>query len=64
MQIWRVGLNQFGGSAKAGSNVARKAASQDLGAAWIKAGEVSARLETAGAADWERAKAYFRKTCD
>jgi len=48
----------------AGSNVARKAASQDLGAAWTKAGEVSARLETAAAADWERAKAYFRKTSD
>ena len=64
MQQWRVKLDQFGESAKAGSNDARKAASQDLDAAWAKTKEASARLETAGEADWEMAKVSFKNASD
>ena len=64
LQAWRVKLDQFGERAKAESNAARKTASEDLNKAWTKAKEASARLETAGAADWESAKAAFKKASD
>ncbi len=64
VQQWRVKLDQFGESAKAGSSEARKAESQDLDASWSKAREALARLETAGAADWEMAKVSFKESSD
>ena len=64
LQEWRVKLDQFGESAKADSGAARKTASEDLNKAWTKAKDASARLETAGAADWESAKASFKKATD
>ncbi len=62
MQQWRVKLDRE--SAKTGSSAARKAASQELDNAWSKVREAPARLETAGAADWEMAKFSFRKSSD
>ncbi|MGO8738898.1 hypothetical protein [Rhodoblastus sp.] len=64
LQEWRVKLDRFGESAKAGSNEARKSASEDLNKAWTKARDASARLGTAAAADWESAKASFKKATD
>lgn len=64
LQVWQVKLDEFGASAKADSKDARKAAADDLNKAWAKTKEASARLETAGEADWESAKASFQKASD
>jgi predicted HicB family RNase H-like nuclease len=64
LQQWRVKLDQFGERAKADSNETRKSMSEDLNKAWTKARDASARLETASAADWESAKAAFKKASD
>jgi uncharacterized membrane protein len=64
LQVWRVKLDDFGARAKTDSIEARKAAADDLNTAWAKAKEASAKLETAGDADWESAKASFQKASD
>jgi len=64
VQEWRVKLDQFVESANTGSKEARKTASEDLNKAWTKTKDAAARLETAGAADWEIAKASFQNASD
>ena len=43
---------------------AQKSAVNDLNAAWTKASDAAAKLETTRAADWESAKASFNKASD
>jgi hypothetical protein len=64
LQVWRVKLDEFGQSVKADSSGTRKATADDLNKAWTKAKDASAKLETAGEADWESTKASFRKASD
>jgi hypothetical protein len=64
VQEWRVKLDQFVESAKTRSKEARKTASDDLNKAWTKTKDAAARLETAGTADWEIAKASFQNASD
>ncbi len=64
LQVWRVKLDQFGESVKTESKAARATASEDLNAAWTKAKDASAKLETARAQDWESAKASFEQASD
>ena len=62
VQQWRSKLDAFGLASKNNGKAAWKKTSAELDAAWDKAKEASARLETASATEWERAKAYFEKT--
>ncbi len=64
MGEWRVKLDKFADRAAAKSQEARKAAAADLNEAWRKTRDAAARLETASAADWESAKASFKKASD
>lgn len=64
LQVWRVKIDEFGASAKAVSKEAWKTAAEDLNRAWAKAKDASAKLETAGEADWQSAKASFKKASD
>ena len=64
MQEWRVKLDQFGESAKIDSIQQSKTTIDDLNKAWARARDSATKLETAGATDWESAKASFRKASD
>jgi hypothetical protein len=61
---WRRKLDEFGKTAEAKGKEARKAAMDDLDAAWTKVRDASAKLETAGTAGWASAKASFENASD
>ncbi len=61
---WRIKLDKFEENAKVDSKEAQKSAVKDLNAAWTKASDAAAKLETTRAADWESAKVSFNKASD
>jgi hypothetical protein len=61
MGIWQQKLNDFTTKAEASGAAAQVKAKKSLDSAWADTKTASARLETAGAADWESAKASYRK---
>ena len=56
---WRQKLHSFNEKAKAKGDEASSAAETDLKNAWIKAKNTARNLKSAGAEDWESAKASF-----
>jgi hypothetical protein len=61
IQEWQRKLQDFGEKAEAKGKEAGQAAATDLNKAWTRAEAASGRLQTAGAEDWESAKASFEK---
>ena len=64
MQEWQRKLHDFGGRTQAGASEVHAKATSDLNRAWSETKDASARLETASAEDWARAKTSFRKAAD
>lgn len=56
---WRGKLDDFNQKAKVKGTAAAQAASDDLDKTWAKVKETSAKLQTAGAADWASARTAF-----
>jgi hypothetical protein len=64
MRIWQQKLNDFDARVQAKATEAQTSASKDLNDAWTQTKMASARLETAGEADWGSAKASFKTASD
>jgi len=60
LKVWRIKLDEYGLYAMADAQATRK----DLNAAWTKTKDSLDRMETASAADWEDAKASYKKASD
>ncbi|MDR3464518.1 MAG: hypothetical protein P4M07_01105 [Xanthobacteraceae bacterium] len=60
MGIWQQKLNDFTTRAEARGTAAQTKAMKALDGAWAETKAASARLEAAGAADWNSAKASYR----
>jgi hypothetical protein len=60
IRIWQQKLNDFDAKVQAKATEAQTSASKDLDDAWTQTKMASARLETAGEADWGSAKASFK----
>lgn len=61
MQEWQQKLRAFSETAKARGETAGNAAENELNTAWSKAQAEARKLQIAGAADWESAKASYEK---
>jgi hypothetical protein len=61
MGHWQQTLNDFGARMKARSTAAQGRAMKALDSAWAETKTASGRLQTAGAEDWDGAKAAYRK---
>ncbi len=61
MGTWQQKLNDFTTATVAGETAEQAKAKKALDSAWAETKAASARLEAAGAADWERAKAAYSK---
>jgi hypothetical protein len=61
MGIWQQKLNDFTTRAEGRGTAAQAKAIKALDSAWAETKAASARLEAAGAADWDSAKAAYRK---
>lgn len=61
MQDWQQKLHAFSETAKAKGEKAGDAAAHELNTAWTKAQAQAHKLQTAGAEDWESAKASYEK---
>ena len=61
MQEWQQKLRAFSETAKAKGEKAGNAAENELNTAWTKAQAEAHKLQTAGAEDWESAKASYEK---
>jgi hypothetical protein len=59
-RIWQQKLDNFDAKVKAKATEAQTSASKDLDDAWTQTKMASARLETAGEADWASAKVSFQ----
>ncbi len=59
-RIWQQKLDDFDAKVKAKATEAQTSASKDLDDAWTQTKMASARLETAGEADWGSAKVSFQ----
>jgi hypothetical protein len=64
VRIWQQKLNDFDAKVQAKATGAQTKASKDLDDAWAQTKMASARLETAGEADWGSAKASFKTASD
>ncbi len=64
IRIWQQKLNDFDAKVEAKTTEAQTSVSKDLDDAWIETKVASARLETAGEADWGSAKASFKMASD
>ncbi len=64
IRIWQQKLNDFDAKVQVKATDAQTSASKDLDDAWTQTKMASARLETAGEADWSSAKASFKKESD
>ena len=60
IRIWQQKLDDFDAKVKAKATEAQTSASKDLDDAWTQTKMASARLETAGEADWAGAKVSFQ----
>jgi hypothetical protein len=60
VQEWRQKLRDFSDSAQTKGTEANKVAVDDLTRAWTRTEAASRRLENAGAADWQGAKASYK----
>jgi len=60
IRIWQQKLDDFDAKMKAKATEAQTSASKDLDDAWTQTKMASARLETAGEADWGSAKVSFQ----
>ena len=60
VQEWRQKMRDFSDRAQAKATEANKAAVDDLTRAWTRTEAASRRLENAGAADWQDAKASYK----
>jgi type II secretory pathway pseudopilin PulG len=60
MRIWEQKLHDFDANAQVKASDAQARASKHLQDAWTEAKTASSRLETAGEADWNKAKASFK----
>jgi hypothetical protein len=60
VQGWRQKMRDFGDGAQTRATEANKEAMDDLTRAWTRTEAASHRLESAGAADWQRAKASYK----
>jgi hypothetical protein len=60
IRIWQQKLDDFDAKMKAKATEAQTSASKDLDDAWTQTKMASARLETAGEADWVSAKVSFQ----
>jgi len=61
MAIWQRKLDDFGAKSEAKATAAQARTAKALDSAWAETKTASARLEAAGAADWESAKASYGK---
>jgi uncharacterized membrane protein len=61
---WQQKLNDFDAKVQAKATEAQVNASKDLDDAWTQTKMASARLETAGEADWDSAKVSFKTESD
>lgn len=59
-RIWQQKLDNFDAKVKTKATDAQASASKDLDDAWTQTKLASARLETAGEADWDSAKVSFQ----
>jgi uncharacterized membrane protein len=64
MRIWQQKLSDFDAKVQVKATDAQANASKDLDSAWAETKTASARLETAGEADWASAKASFKAASD
>ena len=64
IRIWQQKLDDFDAKVRAKATEAQTSASKDLDDAWTQTKMASARLETAGEADWGSAKASFKTESD
>jgi hypothetical protein len=64
VRVWQQKLNDFDTKVQAKATEAQASASKDLDDAWTQTKMASARLETAGEADWVSAKASFKTASD
>jgi hypothetical protein len=64
VRVWERKLHDFDAKAQVKATDAKASASKDLDDAWTQTKMASARLETAGEADWTSAKASFRTASD
>jgi anaerobic glycerol-3-phosphate dehydrogenase len=60
VQEWRQKMRDFSDSAQTKATEANKAAVDDLTRAWTRTEAASRRLENAGTADWQGAKASYK----
>jgi hypothetical protein len=60
VRVWQQKLNDFDAKVQTKATEAQASASKDLDDAWTQTKMASARLETAGEADWVSAKASFK----
>jgi hypothetical protein len=60
VQEWRQKMRDFGDGAQTRATEANKEAMDDLTRAWTRTEAASHRLESAGAADWQSAKASYK----
>jgi hypothetical protein len=60
VRVWERKLNDFDAKAQVKATEAETRASKDLDDAWAQTKTASARLETAGEAEWGGAKASFK----
>ncbi|SDS82822.1 hypothetical protein [Bradyrhizobium canariense] len=64
IRIWQQKLDGFDAKVQVKATEAQTSASKDLDDAWTQTKMASARLETAGEADWGSAKASFKTASD
>jgi hypothetical protein len=64
IRIWQQRLDDFDAKVKVKATEAQTSAAKDLDDAWTQTKMASARLETAGEADWGSATASFKTESD
>ncbi len=64
IRVWQRKLDDFDAKMQAKTTEAQTNATKDLDDAWTQTKMASARLETAGEADWDSAKASYKTESD
>ena len=64
IRIWQKKLHDFDAKVQVKATDAQASASKDLDDAWTETKSASSQLETAAEADWDSAKASFKKASD
>ena len=64
VRLWEKRLHDFDAKAQVKATVSEASASKELNDAWTDTKSASSRLETAAEADWDGAKASFKKATD